>query len=79
LLFAKIPTFLFAKKPTLLFTIYNSLLKSFSADLFPHQQVNKSKDFPAMTAFEIDFGISGTFREKNFFIISTGKYKYSWS
>lgn len=62
----------------------DSLLKSYSADIFQHRQVHKNSnivirsDYSNKTPREIDFGISGIFREKNFFIISDGTDRKTW-
>jgi hypothetical protein len=60
----------------------DSLLKSFSADLFPNQQASNNltikSSLSAKTPVEIDFGIAGTFREKNFFVISNGTDRKTW-
>lgn len=60
----------------------DSLLKPFSADLLPHQQdknsIIESPSFSAKTPVEIDFGVSGTFGERNFFILSDGAARKTW-
>jgi hypothetical protein len=62
----------------------DSLIKFFAADIIPHQQLHKKSntairsDFAIKTPVEIDFGISGIFREKNFFIISDGTDRKTW-
>jgi hypothetical protein len=62
----------------------DSLLKSLSADIFPHRQANHntklkfSSDFSWKTANDIDFGITGRFREKNFSIVSNGIDHKTW-
>lgn len=61
----------------------DSLLKSFSADLFPPRKGNKSNltvksNYSSKTAAEIDFGISGTFCGNDFFILSDGTDRKAW-
>jgi len=62
----------------------DSLLKSLSADnLLPRQasknsNVKISSDLPWMHGCEIDFGITGIFRDKDFFIISDGTKRKTW-
>lgn len=59
----------------------DSLLKSFTTDLLPHRQAKKSiieSSLSAKSLVEIDFGISGTFCGKDFFIISDGTDRKEW-
>jgi hypothetical protein len=62
----------------------DSLLKSLSADIIPHHQIQRNanlrikSDLSQKTAAEIDFGITGTFCEKNFSIISNGTDRKTW-
>ena len=62
----------------------DSLLKSFSADLFSPRPVKKSSNstiisnYSNKTATEIDFGVAGTFGERNFLIISDGTDRRTW-
>ncbi len=58
------------------------LLKSFSAELLPPRQAKNAADvsssLSARTHGEIDFGITGTFGERDFFIISDGTDRKTW-
>jgi len=58
------------------------LLKSFSSDLLPQRQAKNATDvsssLSANTHGEIDFGITGTFGERDFFIISDGTDRKTW-
>ena len=61
----------------------DSLLKSFTADLLPLQQakksVNVSSSLSVKTPVEFDFGISGTFCGNDFFVISDGTDRKTWT
>lgn len=62
----------------------DSLLQSYSADIFPHRQVQKKtkiiirSDLSNKTPNDIDFGISGIFRGRNFILISDGAEHKTW-